>query len=307
MARVLITGGAGFIGSHLAHAFVERGAQVCVLDNLTSGTLENLSRIRHQIQVLIEDIGDIAAVISACRGVDFVFHEAGIPSVSRSVNDPIGTDGSNLRGTLNMLEASRRAGVRRFVFASSSAAYGNDPSLPKHEDMLPSPISPYAVQKVSSELYLRSYAKMFGLETVALRYFNVFGPRQDCASQYSGVLTRFVSLMSRGEQPTIFGDGETSRDFVYITDVTHANLLAVQAPSAVAGRVYNIGTGRRVTLKQAYETIRRLTGYDGEVAYAPEREGDVRHSVANIDRAVRELGYGPSITFESALAEMVQT
>lgn len=205
-----------------------------------------------------------------------------------------------------MLEASRGAGVKRLVFAASSAAYGNDPALPKREDMLPSPVSPYAVQKVASELYLQSYAKAYGLETVALRYFNVFGPRQDPSSQYSGVLARFISLMSEGRRPTIFGDGETSRDFVYIENVVHANVLAATASSAVAGKVYNIATGTRTTLNQAFRAIRALTGFEGECLYAPERQADVRHSLADISRATQDLGYKPSVTFEEGISRMLQ-
>jgi UDP-glucose 4-epimerase len=305
MARVLITGGAGFIGSHLAYAFVEQGAQVRVLDNLSSGSRENLLGISDRIEFLHADVLDIDAVNIASRDADYVFHEAAIPSVPKSVDDPIGTDGPNLRGTLNVLEAARKNHVKRLVFAASSAAYGNDPSLPKTEVMLPSPVSPYAVQKVSSELYLRSYAQVFGVSTVALRYFNVFGPRQDPSSQYSGVLARFISLMSSGETPTIFGDGETSRDFVYIDNVIRANVLAAKAPAHVAGQVYNIATGRRITLNQAFQVIKSLTQYQGEVRYEAERLGDVRHSVADISKAKKDLGYDPLISFEEGLTKML--
>ena len=307
MTRVLITGGAGFIGSHLAHAFVEQGAQVRVLDNLSSGTLDNLEPFRDRIDFLHDDVLSADVALSACRDVDYVFHEAAIPSVPKSVSDPIGTDGPNLRGTLNMLEASRQSGVKRFVFAASSAAYGNDPVIPKREDMLPAPISPYAVQKVASELYLQSYAHVYGLETVALRYFNVFGPRQDPSSQYSGVLARFISLMSNGYTPTIFGDGETSRDFVYVDNVVRANMLAASASSAVSGQIFNVATGQRVTLNSAYEVIRRLTGYSGGVRYEAPREGDVRHSVADLAKAKTGLGYEPTVTFEEGLTKMLRS
>lgn len=305
MTRVLITGGAGFIGSHLAYAFVEQGAQVRVLDNLSSGVLDNLSGIRDRIEFLHADVLDVDAVNIASRDVDYVFHEAAIPSVPKSITDPIGTDSPNLRGTLNMLEAARKNNVRRFVFAASSAAYGNDLQLPKTEVMLPSPISPYAVQKIASEFYLRSYAKVFGLETVALRYFNVFGPRQDPSSQYSGVLARFISLMSEGKTPTIFGDGETSRDFVYVDNVVCANMLAAKAPAHVAGQVYNIATGRRVTLNQAFQVIKTLTQYEGGAHYEDERLGDVRHSVADISKAKQDLSYDPAVSFEEGLAKML--
>lgn len=279
---------------------------MCVLDNLSSGTLDNLAQVIDRIDFRQEDVLDFAAVSAACQHADYVFHEAAIPSVPKSVDDPIGTDGPNLRGTLNMLEASRRAGVKRFVFAASSAAYGNDPALPKREDMLPSPVSPYAVQKVASELYLQSYARVFGLQTVALRYFNVFGPRQDPSSQYSGVLARFMALMSEGKSPTIYGDGETSRDFVYIDNVVQANLLAATAPDAVSGNVYNVATGVRTTLNEAFQAIRALTGFSGECLYAPERQADVRHSLADISKAVQDLKYNPSVLFEEGIARMLR-
>jgi UDP-glucose 4-epimerase len=305
MSRVLITGAAGFIGSHLVHSLTAEGAQVRAFDNLSSGHLENLAGVRDRIEFIEGDIQDPDATSAACRGVDYVFHEAAIPSVPKSVADPLGTDGPNLKGTLQMLEAARMAGVKRFVFAASSAAYGNNPVLPKREDMLPEPISPYAVQKVASELYLSSYAQVFGLETVALRYFNIFGARQDPSSQYSGVLARFISLMSAGETPTIFGDGETSRDFTHVDNVVQANLLAARAPSKVSGGVYNIATGHRVTLNQAFEAIGRVLEFEGKPHYLPEREGDVRHSVADISRAQSVLGYRVTVSFEEGLEKML--
>jgi UDP-glucose 4-epimerase len=305
MSRVLITGAAGFIGSHLAHSFVNEGAQVRAFDNLSSGRPENLEAVRDRIEFIEGDVQDADAVASICRDVDYVFHEAAIPSVPKSVADPLGTDSPNLRGTLQMLEAARKAGVKRFIFAASSAAYGNNPELPKREDMIPEPVSPYAVQKVASELYMGSYAQVFGLETVALRYFNIFGDRQDPSSQYSGVLARFISLMSKRETPTIFGDGETSRDFTHVDNVVQANLLAAKAPSSVSGGVYNIATGRRVTLNEAFTAISRIMGFSGQPQYQPEREGDIRHSVADISRAQERLGYKPTVTFEEGLAKML--
>ena len=292
MSTVLVTGIAGFIGSSIARALLAEGATVRGLDNLSTGNIGNIAEIRGQIDFRQADVLDEHAVASACEGVDYVFHEAAIPSVPKSVTDPIGTNGPNLTGTLNVLEAARKAGVKRVLYAASSAAYGDDPTLPKTEAMLPAPLSPYAVQKLAGEHYLASYARVFGLETVALRYFNVFGPRQDPSSQYSGVLARFISLMLAGETPTIFGDGTTSRDFVYIDNVVSANLLAAKAPAAnVSGKVFNVATGRRTTLLEAYEEVKRITGYMGSINHAPEREGDIKHSLADISLAERAFDY----------------
>ncbi len=292
MSTVLVTGIAGFIGSSIARALLSEGATVRGLDNLSTGNLSNIEEIHSQIDFRQADVLDEHAVVSACKGVDYVFHEAAIPSVPKSVTDPIGTNGPNLTGTLNVLEASRKAGVKRVLYAASSAAYGDDPTLPKTEAMLPAPLSPYAVQKLAGEHYLASYARVFGLETVALRYFNVFGPRQDPSSQYSGVLARFISLMLAGETPTIFGDGTTSRDFVYIDNIVSANLLAAKAPAVnVSGKVFNVATGRRTTLLEAYEEVKRITGYSGSINHAPEREGDIKHSRADISLAQHAFGY----------------
>ncbi len=292
MSTALVTGIAGFIGSSIARSLLAEGASVRGLDNLSTGNLSNIGEIRSRIDFREADVLDEHAVASACQGVDYVFHEAAIPSVPKSVADPIGTNGPNLTGTLNVLEAARTAGVKRVLYAASSAAYGDDPTLPKTEAMLPAPLSPYAVQKLAGEHYLASYARVFGLETVALRYFNVFGPRQDPSSQYSGVLARFISLMLAGETPTIFGDGTTSRDFVYIDNIVSANLLAAKAPAAnVSGKVFNVATGRRTTLLEAYEEVKRITGYMGGINHAPEREGDIKHSLADISLAQSAFGY----------------
>lgn len=292
MSTALVTGIAGFIGSSIARSLLAEGASVRGLDNLSTGNLSNIGEIRSRIDFREADVLDEHAVASACQGVDYVFHEAAIPSVPKSVADPIGTNGPNLTGTLTVLEAARTAGVKRVLYAASSAAYGDDPTLPKTEAMLPAPLSPYAVQKLAGEHYLASYARVFGLETVALRYFNVFGPRQDPSSQYSGVLARFISLMLAGETPTIFGDGTTSRDFVYIDNIVSANLLAAKAPAAnVSGKVFNVATGRRTTLLEAYEEVKRITGYMGGINHAPEREGDIKHSLADISLAQSAFGY----------------
>ena len=305
MAKVLITGISGFIGSSIARALLAEGATVRGIDNLSTGKIANLDEIRGQIDLRMEDIQDSEAIASACEGVDYVFHEAAIPSVPVSVANPVGTNGPNLDGTLSVLEAARVAGVKRLIYAASSAAYGDDLALPKKEDMLPRPISPYAVQKVAGEHYLASYTRVYGLETVSLRYFNVFGPRQDPTSQYSGVLARFISLMLKGETPTIFGDGSTSRDFVYIDNVVSANLKAAKAPASAAGRVFNIATGKRTTLLEAYHAIREITGYTGSLDFKPEREGDIRHSLADISLAQRVLGYEVIASFREGLEKTI--
>ncbi len=292
MSTVLVTGVAGFIGSSIARALLSEGARVRGLDNLSTGSLANIEEIRSRIDFRNADIQDAEAVREASEGVDFVFHEAAIPSVPKSVDDPIGTNGPNLTGTLNVLEAARNAGVKRVLYAASSAAYGDSPELPKTETMCPGPLSPYAVQKLAGEHYLASYFRVYGLETVSLRYFNIFGPRQDPTSQYSGVLARFISLMLAGQTPTIYGDGLTSRDFTYIDNVVSANLLAAKAPAEkVAGRVFNVATGKRITLLDAFAEVKRITGYEGGINHAPEREGDIKHSVADISLAHQAFDY----------------
>jgi UDP-glucose 4-epimerase len=313
MSTVLITGIAGFIGSSIARALLTEGAQVRGIDNLSTGSMENIEDIRSSIDFRRADILDQDALTSACNGVDYVFHEAAIPSVPKSVDDPLGTNGPNLSGTLYVLEAARKAGVKRVLYAASSAAYGDSPELPKTEEMLPAPLSPYAVQKLAGEHYLASYYRVYGLETVSLRYFNIFGPRQDPSSQYSGVLARFISLMLAGQTPTIYGDGLTSRDFTFIDNVVSANLLAAKAPrDRVAGRVFNVATGDRTTLLEAFTEIKRITGYSGDVNHAPERDGDIKHSLADISQAqkafdykvVADLAYGLEQTIEWAKESM---
>jgi UDP-glucose 4-epimerase len=239
--------------------------------------------------------------------VDYVLHEAAIPSVPRSVLDPLGSNRANVDGTVNVLVAARDAKVKRVVYAASSSAYGDTPTLPKHEAMVPNPISPYAVAKLASELYMVSFFRCYGLETVCLRYFNIFGPRQDPSSPYSGVLAKFSMQMLRGEQPTIFGDGETSRDFTYIDNAVSANLLACSAPaSECAGRVFNCATGQRTTLNETFEALKDLTGFKGKVNYAPERGGDIKHSLADITQAQKHLGYKVLVSFEDGLRRTVE-
>ncbi len=302
MAKYLITGIAGFIGSSLARAVLAQGDQVRGVDNLSTGKLENLDDISGRIDFQRADILDLAAMQTACRGVDYVLHQAAVPSVPRSVLDPMENNRSNLDGTLSLLLAARDAGVKRVVFAASSSVYGDTPVLPKREDMPPRPVSPYAVAKLASEYYMTSFYRCYGLETVCLRYFNIFGPRQDPSSPYSGVLAKFITQMLRGETPTIFGDGKQSRDFTYIENAVAANLLACHAPAnLVVGGVFNIATGKRTDLNEAFQILKRLTGFSGNAEYGPERAGDVKHSLADITRARECLGYAPTVQFEEGL------
>jgi UDP-glucose 4-epimerase len=306
MALYLITGIGGFIGSSLARALLQRGDQVRGIDNFSTGRRENLTEILGKIDLREADILDLDAMKLACTGVDYVLHQAAIPSVPKSVLDPIGSNRANVDGTVNVLVAARDAKVRRLIYAASSSAYGDTPTLPKQEGMKPDPISPYAVAKLASENYLKSFYRCYGLETVALRYFNVFGPRQDPTSPYSGVLAKFITLMLKGEQPTIFGDGEQSRDFTYIDNTVEANLLACAAPANVAGKMFNIATGRRVTLNETFKALRELTGYSGSPAYGAERGGDIKHSLADISLAKTFLGYTPKVDFEDGLRKTVE-
>ena len=307
MALYLVTGIAGFIGSAIAHALLERGERVRGIDNFSTGKVANIAGIRSRIELIEADLNDTAAAAEASRGADYVLHQAAIPSVPRSVVDPMESNRANVDGTLSLLIAARDAKVKRVVYASSSSLYGDTPRLPKHEGMLPDPISPYAVTKLAGEHYMTSFYRVYGLETVSLRYFNVFGPRQDPTSQYSGVLAKFISRMLRGEQPTIFGDGEQSRDFTFVENVVDANLRACTAPAAqVAGRAFNAATACRVTLNQTYAVLQKLTGYSGPPQYGPERAGDIKHSLADISRIEMAIGYKPMVMFEEGLRQTVE-
>lgn len=306
MSNFLITGIAGFIGSSLAHALVARGHSVRGIDNLSTGNIENLQDIRDRIDFREADLLDIDVVQDACRGIDFIFHEAALPSVPRSIRDPIACNAANAEGTLTLLVAARDARVKRVIYASSSSLYGDTPALPKHESMTPDPISPYAVSKLAGEYYMRSFFRVYGLETVAIRYFNVFGPRQNPDSMYSGVLSVFITRMLRAEQPTIYGDGKQSRDFTFIDNVIAANLLACDAPAdQVAGRSFNVATGSRATLNYTYSVLQKLTNFDRPPLYAEERKGDVKHSHADISLAQKHLGYRPLVSFEQGLERTV--
>jgi UDP-glucose 4-epimerase len=307
MALYLITGISGFIGSSLARALLARSEQVRGVDNYSTGKRENIADILDRIDFREADILDLDAMHKACAGVDFVLHQAAIPSVPKSVLDPLASNRANLDGTVNLLVAARDAKVKRLVFAASSSAYGETPTLPKLESMNPDPISPYAVAKLASEHYLISFYRCYQLETVALRYFNIFGPRQDPSSPYSGVLAKFITLMLRGEQPAIFGDGEQSRDFTYIDNAVEANLLACTAPATqAAGQIFNVATGHRVTLNETFKLLQPLTAYSGQPRYEPERGGDIKHSLADISKAEAALGYRPKINFEEGLRLTVE-
>ena len=306
MAKYLVTGAAGFVGRSIASALLKRGETVRGIDNFITGKRENLVGLEG-MELIEGDLTDPRQCARACEGVDVAFHEAALASVPRSVADPASTNLHCVTATLNLLVAARDAGVRRVVYAGSSSAYGDTPTLPKHEQMLPNPISPYAVAKLAGEQYMRAFARVYGLETVVLRYFNVFGPYQDPTSHYSGVLAIFCRRMIAGQQPTIFGDGEQSRDFTYIGNVVHANLLAADAPAAkVAGQMMNIATGTRITLNETFRILRDLTGYRGEAAYGPARAGDIRDSLADIQLAGSLLGYQPIVDFREGLRRTVE-
>jgi len=307
MATYLITGIAGFIGSSLARAVLAQGDKVRGIDNLSTGRIENLAEILDRIDFRKADLLDSKAVESACAGADYVLHQAAIPSVPRSVLNPLESNGANVDATVQLLVAARDAKVKRVVYAASSSAYGDTPTLPKHEEMPPNPISPYAVAKLAGEYYMTSFWRCYGLETVSLRYFNIFGPRQDPGSPYSGVLAKFITQMLKGEQPTIFGDGKQSRDFTYVENAVSANLLACRAPAdQVAGRVFNVAVGQRVDLNETFQALKKITGYDGDVRYAPERAGDVKHSLADLARSQKSLGYRPKIDFAEGLRRTVE-
>jgi nucleoside-diphosphate-sugar epimerase len=306
MARYLITGIAGFIGSSLAHELVKQGHDVSGFDNLSTGNLENLADIRSSVNFQEMDLQDKDGVKQACKGIDYILHQGALASVPRSVKDPLTSHESNINGTLNLLLAARDAKVRRIVYAASSSAYGDQPTQPKQEEMLPMPLSPYAVQKLTCEYYIQAFYRVYGLHGVCTRYFNIFGPRQAADSPYSGVIAQFIHKMMAGETPTIFGDGSTSRDFTYIDNAVNANLLACVAPDEVAtGRVFNIGTGKSQTLNDVYAGIAKILGFSASPIYGPAREGDIRHSLAGIDRARKELGYQPKDNFFEGLEKTV--
>ena len=302
----LVTGGAGFIGGHLVEALCAAGWSVRVLDDFSSGREPNLAAVRGAVELVRGDIRDTDTVVKAVRDVEVVFHQAAVPSVPRSLAEPLRTNSVNVDGTLGVLEAARQAGVRRVVYAASSSAYGDTPVLPKVETMPASPLSPYALQKYTGEVYCRLYARHYGLETVALRYFNVYGPRQDPKSEYAAVIPRFVTACLRGEPPIIYGDGEQTRDFTMVRDAVRANLLAADAPRA-SGQMCNVAGGVRTSLNQLFALIREATGASVDPRYVPARDGDVRDSLASLERASDLLGYQPTVSLREGLRITIES
>lgn len=305
MPKFLVTGGAGFIGSNIAEALESRGEEVVVLDDLSTGHEANMESFISGVTFINGDIRDAETCARALEGVDYVLHQAALASVPRSIEDPVLVNDVNVNGTINMLEQSRLAGVKGFVYAASSSAYGDSEMLPKHEGMLPRPLSPYAVSKLTGEYYCSVFSTVYGLPTMSLRYFNVFGPRQDPASQYAAVVPIFISKLIDGERPTIYGDGEQSRDFTHVSNVVEANLLAARSASS-AGQMVNIACGTRYTLNDLYSRIRTLTSSDLEPLYEDPRQGDVKHSQADVERARELLGFSCGVSFEEGLEKTVE-
>lgn len=306
MTRALVTGGAGFIGSNLVSALLERGDEVRVLDNFATGNRANLASVAGEVEVVEGDLRSYERVHTAVRGVELVYHQGALGSVPRSVQDPLTTTAVNVEGTLNVLLAARDEGVRRVVFASSSSVYGNGAGQPRSEDEVPDPISPYGVAKLAAERFCVSFHRVYGLETVALRYFNVFGPRQDPSSQYAAVVPRFIRAIAEGRQITIHGDGEQSKDFTYVANVIDANVLAGDAAGA-AGRVLNVATGGSESVNAVAAAIGRLLGKDVDKVHGPDRPGDVRRSCADVTAAREALGFEPSIGFEDGLRRTIES
>ena len=307
MASYLVTGGAGFIGSNLVETLIREGASVRVLDDFSTGRRENLDGFVDDIDLVEGSITNPATCVSGCDGIDFVLHQAALPSVPRSVANPAATHEACATGTLNMLVAARDAGVKRFVYAGSSSAYGDTPTLPKIESMPALPRSPYAVAKLAGEHYCKAFSLIYGFETVALRYFNIFGPRQDPASQYSAVIPLFITEALKGEAPTIDGDGEQTRDFTYVENAVRANLLACTADAAaVSGEVFNVGCGERISVNRLWEAIQEATGARLEALHGPEREGDVRDSLASLAEIQRHLGYEVTVSLAEGIRRTVE-
>ena len=299
--RILVTGGCGFIGSHLSEALVQAGHQVRVLDNLSTGRRMNLAAVADQVEIRVGDVRAADVVSEACRGMEAVFHEAALVSVVDSVTRPRDNHDINITGTLNVLEAARQHGVPRVIMASSAAIYGNDPALPKQESMRPSPASPYAIAKLTGEHYLQVYSQLYGMQNVALRYFNVYGPRQSAASPYSGVISKFVQCLQQGVAPTVCGDGQQSRDFVYVQDVVQANVAALTCSCEGVEPAFNVASGRVTTLLGLLQVLGELAGRPLVPEFAPARAGDIRHSAADISKAAVRLGYRPTFALPAGL------
>lgn len=305
MKRALVTGGAGFIGSHLAEGLLKQGYQVRVLDNFATGRRDNLGQVTNDIELMEGDVRNLTTVRAAVRNVDVVFHEAALPSVERSVKHPLESNEVNIAGTLNVLVAARDANVGRVVYAASSAAYGNAAALPKEESMTPDPLSPYAIGKLAGEQYMKVFTQLYGLSTVSLRYFNVFGPRQDPTTQYAGVIAKFTTCALEGKPYPVYGDGEQSRDFTYVENVVLSNLLAAEA-QLDHSPLLNIAFGERTTLNQILKLLNELTNQNLPASYGPERAGDVRHSHANLERAHKVLGYAPKVDVREGLRRTLE-
>ena len=306
MAVYVVTGGGGFIGSHIVENLVrQRNTVVKVIDDFSTGKRENVEAFKNDVEIIEADIADTKNLAQFLKRADYVIHQAAIPSVPKSILDPLKSHNANVNGTLNLLLACRDAGVKRVVYASSSSLYGDSPTLPKSEGMMPNPLSPYGAQKLFAEMYCQVFTKAYGLETVSLRYFNVFGPRQDSTSQYSGVLALFIPAVLQGRRPTIYGDGLQSRDFTYVQNVVEANLIACKVPG-VGGQVFNVACGDRITVNSMLHQINKIVGVDISPVYAEPRSGDIKHSQADITRAREHLGYEPKVSFEEGLRATVE-
>jgi nucleoside-diphosphate-sugar epimerase len=305
MAVYAVTGGAGFIGSNIVEELLRRKESVKIIDNFSTGKRENVKAFEGKSEIINSDISETPNLKQVLEGVDYVLHQAAIPSVPKSILNPQASHNANVTGTLRLLIACRDAGVKRVVYASSSSLYGDSPTLPKHEGMMPNPLSPYGAQKLFGEMYCQVFSKAYGLETASLRYFNVFGPRQDATSQYSGVLALFIPAVLQGRRPTIYGDGLQSRDFTYVQNVVEANLLACDVPG-IAGQVFNIACGDRITVNSMLTQINRITGKDIAPIYADPRAGDIKHSQADITRAREHLGFEPKVSFEDGLRRTIE-
>ena len=305
MAVYVVTGGGGFIGSHIVEELLRRKQTVKVIDNFSTGKAENIDPFEDEIEIIEADLAEAKNLAQLLKGADYVIHQAAIPSVPKSMIDPVKSHNANVNGTLQLLVACREAGVKRVVYASSSSLYGDSPTLPKHEGMMPNPLSPYGAQKLFGEMYCQVFTRAYGLETVSLRYFNVFGPRQDATSQYSGVLALFIPAVLRDRRPTIYGDGLQSRDFTYVQNVVEGNLLACTVPG-VAGQVFNVACGDRITVNSMLQQINKITDKDINPIYADARAGDIKHSQADITRAREHLGYEPKVSFEEGLRRTIE-